>query len=210
MRGFPQQCRGNIHTALATGRPSAILAPFAKVSAPPAPFRNVSSIFYAIAVAEQPDRHFVDFRATRHRFRLGAARRSATRICRLAAGWRARRSAHHALRRNLRDALRPCELPASIEPKTGRRLAQVYDRRRKREHALLLKELAAQYPEVEKIRLAQDCLVHAQRKFVVRNISGGRSLCARATLRVLLHAEESLMTQHAGDRVVGPRPRVFA
>lgn len=51
-----------------------------------------------------------------------------------------------------------CALLAAIEPKTGRRLAQVYDQRCKREYALFLKELAAQYPEAEKIRLVQDNL----------------------------------------------------
>ena len=51
-----------------------------------------------------------------------------------------------------------CALLAAIEPKTGQRLAQVYDQRRKREYALFLKELAAQYPEAEKIRLVQDNL----------------------------------------------------
>ena len=51
-----------------------------------------------------------------------------------------------------------CALLAAIEPKTGRRLAQVYDQRCKREYALFLKELAAQYPAAEKIRLVQDNL----------------------------------------------------
>jgi DDE superfamily endonuclease len=51
-----------------------------------------------------------------------------------------------------------CALLAAIEPKTGRRFAQVYDHRRKREYALFLKELAAQYPEAVKIRLVQDNL----------------------------------------------------
>lgn len=51
-----------------------------------------------------------------------------------------------------------CALLAAIEPKTGRRLAQVYDQRRKREYALFLKELAAQYPAAVKIRLVQDNL----------------------------------------------------
>lgn len=51
-----------------------------------------------------------------------------------------------------------CALPAAIEPKTGRRLAQVYDRRGKREYAGFLKELAVQYPKAEKIRLVQDNL----------------------------------------------------
>lgn len=51
-----------------------------------------------------------------------------------------------------------CALLAAIEPKTGQRLAQVYDQRRKREYALFLKELAAQYPGAVKIRLVQDNL----------------------------------------------------
>jgi len=51
-----------------------------------------------------------------------------------------------------------CALLAAIEPKTGRRLAQVYDQRRKREYALFLKELAAMYPAAEKICLVQDNL----------------------------------------------------
>ncbi len=51
-----------------------------------------------------------------------------------------------------------CALLAAIEPKTGKRLAQVHDQRRKREYALFLKELAAQYPEAEKIRVVQDNL----------------------------------------------------
>lgn len=51
-----------------------------------------------------------------------------------------------------------CALLAAIEPKTGKRLAQVYDQRCKREYALFLKELAAQLPEAVKIRLVQDNL----------------------------------------------------
>lgn len=51
-----------------------------------------------------------------------------------------------------------CALLAAIEPKTGRRLAQVYDQRRKREYALFLRDLSAQYPQAEKIRLVQDNL----------------------------------------------------
>ncbi len=49
-------------------------------------------------------------------------------------------------------------LLAAIEPKTGKRLAQVFDQRRKREYALFLRALAAQYLEAEKIRLVQDNL----------------------------------------------------
>ncbi len=51
-----------------------------------------------------------------------------------------------------------CALLAAIEPKTGQRLAQVYGQRRKRECALFLRELAAQYPQAVKIRLVHDNL----------------------------------------------------
>jgi len=51
-----------------------------------------------------------------------------------------------------------CALLAATEPKTGTRLAAVYDQRTKREYALFLKDLAAQYSTAEKIRLVQDNL----------------------------------------------------
>ncbi|MGR3278430.1 IS630 family transposase [Acaryochloris marina NIES-2412] len=51
-----------------------------------------------------------------------------------------------------------CALLASIEPLTGRRLAQVHSRRTKREYALFCQALAQQYPEAVKIHLVQDNL----------------------------------------------------
>ena len=51
-----------------------------------------------------------------------------------------------------------CALLAAIEPRTGKRLARVFDQRRKREYALFMKELAAKFPEAEKIRIVQDNL----------------------------------------------------
>ena len=51
-----------------------------------------------------------------------------------------------------------CALLMAIEPKTGTRLARVYERRTKQEYAQFLQELAAQYPQTEKIRLVQDNL----------------------------------------------------
>lgn len=51
-----------------------------------------------------------------------------------------------------------CVLLAAIEPKTGKRLAQVFDRRCKREYALFLRELATQFPDAVNIRLVQDNL----------------------------------------------------
>src|SRR5215207_1142400 len=51
-----------------------------------------------------------------------------------------------------------CVLLGAVEPLTGRRLAQVFDQRCKREYALFLRELAAQFPVAVKIRLVQDNL----------------------------------------------------
>lgn len=51
-----------------------------------------------------------------------------------------------------------CALLMAIEPLTGRRVAQVFDRRTRQEYALFMRELAARYPEAEKIRVVQDNL----------------------------------------------------
>lgn len=51
-----------------------------------------------------------------------------------------------------------CALLMAIAPKTGKRLARVFDQRTKREYAHFMKELAASYPEAKKIRVVQDNL----------------------------------------------------
>ena len=51
-----------------------------------------------------------------------------------------------------------CALLAAIEPLTGKRVAQIFDRRRKRECALFLRKVAEAFPKAEKIRLVQDNL----------------------------------------------------
>jgi len=51
-----------------------------------------------------------------------------------------------------------CALLAAIEPLTGRRLAQVHQRRTKREYTEFCQALAAQYPQATQIRLVQDNL----------------------------------------------------
>lgn len=56
------------------------------------------------------------------------------------------------------EKLGSCALLAAIEPKTGKRLARVFEQRRKREYAIFLRELSEAYPQAEKIRLVQDNL----------------------------------------------------
>lgn len=51
-----------------------------------------------------------------------------------------------------------CALLAAIEPRTGKRLAQVHSQRTKREYMLFFKELAAAFPQAVKIRVVQDNL----------------------------------------------------
>lgn len=56
------------------------------------------------------------------------------------------------------EKLGSCALLASIEPLTGRRMAQVHPQRTKREYTLFCQALAEEYPEAIKIRLVQDNL----------------------------------------------------
>jgi hypothetical protein len=63
------------------------------------------------------------------------------------------RKEHYAYEKN-----GSCALLAAIEPLTGKRLAQVYEQRTKKQYALFLKELAAAYPGAKKIRMVQDNL----------------------------------------------------
>jgi DDE superfamily endonuclease len=56
------------------------------------------------------------------------------------------------------EKLGSCVLLAAIEPLTGRRLGDVYERRTKREFTLFCQALAAQYPDATKIRLVLDNL----------------------------------------------------
>ena len=51
-----------------------------------------------------------------------------------------------------------CALLASIEPLTGKRLAQIHAQRTKKEYCLFMKELASLYPNATKIRVVQDNL----------------------------------------------------
>lgn len=51
-----------------------------------------------------------------------------------------------------------CCLLAAIEPLTGKRLAQVHDRRTKKEYTTFMQQLAGLYPGAIKIRLLQDNL----------------------------------------------------
>jgi hypothetical protein len=51
-----------------------------------------------------------------------------------------------------------CALLMTIEPKTGKRVARVSDRRTKLDYARFMKELAARYPKAKKIRAVQDNL----------------------------------------------------
>jgi hypothetical protein len=51
-----------------------------------------------------------------------------------------------------------CCLLAAIEPLTGKRIAKVYDQRRKIEYAEFMQLLAVHFPKAKKIRLIQDNL----------------------------------------------------
>jgi hypothetical protein len=56
------------------------------------------------------------------------------------------------------EKLGSCALLAAIEPLTGKRVAQNFERRRKREYALFLRKVAEEFSDAEKIGLVQDNL----------------------------------------------------
>lgn len=56
------------------------------------------------------------------------------------------------------EKLGSCTLLAAIEPLTGRRVAQVYERRTKKEFTLFCQEIAAAYSDAVKIHLVLDNL----------------------------------------------------
>ena len=56
------------------------------------------------------------------------------------------------------EKLGACSLLATIEPLTGKRIADVFDQRRKIEFALHFQKVAAHYPEAEKIIVILDNL----------------------------------------------------
>jgi hypothetical protein len=56
------------------------------------------------------------------------------------------------------EKLGSCALLASVEPLTGRRLAQVHHQRTQREYTLFMLEVADSFPEASKIRIVQDNL----------------------------------------------------
>ena len=60
---------------------------------------------------------------------------------------------HYAYEKNGSAALL-----AAIEPLTGKRIAEVYKQRRKKEYALFMKKVAEAFPNAIKIRLVQDNL----------------------------------------------------
>jgi transposase len=63
------------------------------------------------------------------------------------------RKEHYAYEKN-----GSCSLLAAIEPLTGKRMAQIYPQRTKKEFTLFCQALAAAYPKAKKIRLVLDNL----------------------------------------------------
>lgn len=63
------------------------------------------------------------------------------------------RKEHYAYEKN-----GACSLLAAIEPLTGKRVAQVYPHRTKKEYTLFCQAIAAVWPRAKKIRLVQDNL----------------------------------------------------
>ena len=74
------------------------------------------------------------------------------------------------------EKLGSCSLLASIEPLTGKRLAQVHPQRTKREYTLFCQALANMYPKAIKIRLVQDNLNTHDTSAFYENLSADAAL----------------------------------
>lgn len=94
-----------------------------------------------------------------------------------------------------------CYLLATIEPKTGRRVADVFGQRRKVEFARHFQKVAAQFPEAEKIIVILDNLNthHASSFYEAFEAVEARRLTEKA--RVSLHAKIGELAQYDRNRV---------
>jgi hypothetical protein len=73
-------------------------------------------------------------------------------------------------------------LLAAIEPLTGKRLAKVYNQRTMLEYTLFMKEVAARFPEAEKIFVIQDNLnTHTPASFY-QHLPADEAFAPRRTL----------------------------
>jgi len=94
------------------------------------------------------------------------------------------------------EKLGSCALLAAIEPLTGFRLAQVHERRTKKEYTLFCQALAAQFPEAIKIRLVQDNLNTHDTSAFYENLPANEARILGRTLRILFHAKVCQLAQH--------------
>ncbi len=94
-----------------------------------------------------------------------------------------------------------CNLLASIEPLTGRRIVDVFDQRRKKEFALHFKRVAEEFAEAEKIRVVLDNLNTHNASAFYETFPAEEAFALAQKARVLLHAAPCELAQYDRDRV---------
>jgi len=102
-----------------------------------------------------------------------------------------------------------CALLMAIEPKTGKRLAEVFDHRTKQEYAFFMKELAASYPEATTIRVVQDNLnTHSVSSFY-ETFSAAEAFALSQRFEFYYTPKSASWLNMTPDRVLGALEAVF-
>ena len=117
------------------------------------------------------------------------------------------------------EKLGACVLLAAIEPLTGRRLGQVYERRTKREFTAFCQQLAAMYPDATKIRLVLDNLnthnassfyeqLRAEEAFALAQRFEFHYTPKRASWLNMIECEFSVISRQCLDRRIATREQL--
>ena len=93
-----------------------------------------------------------------------------------------------------------CNVFMASEPLAGRRLSKVTERRTKADWAVFVQDIAASYPDAERITLVMDLPQHAHPGLAVRGVCPRAGQGALGPLRVCLHAQARQLAEHGRNR----------
>jgi len=89
-----------------------------------------------------------------------------------------------------------CNVFMASEPLAGRRLSKVTERRTKADWAVFVQDIAASYPDAERITLVMDLPQHPHPGLAVRGVCTRAGQGAVGSLRVRLHAQARQLAEH--------------
>jgi len=93
-----------------------------------------------------------------------------------------------------------CNVFMASEPLVGRRLTKVTERRTKLDWAVFLQDIAANYPDAERITLVMDNLNTHTPGLAVGGVYPGKGQSAVGSVRVCLHPKAWQLAEHGRNR----------